>query len=529
MSEQLLLLLDSATGRESKYMNVRELYVRADNDLLKQLKEDRRFEAKSNRTEPKNLADYFSMFANSSPDGGIICVGLKNDTVFTGCSELSTDQVNSLEKTGLTYCPDAKYECKRLAIKNQNGNQDYVLLFHIMFDPNHVVETVSGDAFIRVGDTKHKLTDEEKLELKYSYGQLEKEQEPSGLSYPSDFDMMQIAAYCDSFREKRGLLTRINREDILELSHLGKRNKYGFEANVACALLFGRDPRANVPGSYIRFLRFEGEEERFGEKFNAVRDLRVEGTIPNQIKEISTVIRSQVRDFTRLGKDQRFFSAPEYPETAWCEAVVNACAHRSYSLKNMNIFVKMFDDRIEIESPGAFPPLVTPENIYDMHQPRNPHLMQAMFYMEYVKCAHEGTRRIRSAMQDMNLPEPEFSQEEVGGALVRVRLRNNISHRKVFVDSDAAKIIGEKLLSSLDMNEKRVINYLAEYEKISVSDVQRLTQMTWPAAKKLLVKLEKQNIVKAINRREEATRNIQARYVLYIPNGKATLKKNGIP
>ena len=49
---------------------------------------------------------------------------------------------------------------------------------------------------------------------------------------------------------------------------------------------------------------------------------------------------------------------------AWYEALVNACVHRSYNLKNMNIFIRMFDDRLEIESPGGFPPLVTPENIF---------------------------------------------------------------------------------------------------------------------------------------------------------------------
>jgi ATP-dependent DNA helicase RecG len=76
----------------------------------------------------------------------------------------------------------------------------------------------------------------------------------------------------------------------------------------------------------------------------------------------------------------------------------------------MNIFVKMFDDRLVVESPGAFPPPVTPENIYDTHNPRNPHLMNALFYLDYVKCAHEGTRRMRDMMIGANLPAPEFTQ-----------------------------------------------------------------------------------------------------------------------
>ena len=71
---------------------------------------------------------------------------------------------------------------------------------------------------------------------------------------------------------------------------------------------------------------------------------------------------------------------------------MNACAHRSYGngLRNSNIFVRMFDDRLEIESPGPFPPLVTPERLF--HNPKNPKLMEALYHLEHVRCANEGTR-----------------------------------------------------------------------------------------------------------------------------------------
>ena len=86
---------------------------------------------------------------------------------------------------------------------------------------------------------------------------------------------------------------------------------------------------------------------------------------------------------------------------AWYEALVNACVHRSYNLKNMNIFIRMFDDRLEIESPGGFPPLVTPENIYYTEHPRNPFLFNAMFYLKLVRViiylAHHRTGTSRAS------------------------------------------------------------------------------------------------------------------------------------
>ncbi|MCH9024862.1 MAG: hypothetical protein IH931_05960 [candidate division Zixibacteria bacterium] len=155
----------------------------------------------------------------------------------------------------------------------------------------------------------------------------------------------------------------------------------------------------------------------------------------------------------------------------------------------------MFDNRLVIESPGGFPTIVTSQNIYDMHHLRNPHLMNVLFYLEFVKCAHEGTRRMRDIMKATNLPAPEFSQKELEFALVRVTLRNNIAHRKVFIDTEAAKIVGEAIFGGLNELERRIINYLAEHHRINVSDTQRLTSKSWPACKRLLTGLVDKHIL----------------------------------
>jgi len=189
---------------------------------------------------------------------------------------------------------------------------------------------------------------------------------------------------------------------------------------------------------------------------------------------------------------------PEYPEEAWYEVVVNACAHRSYGLRNMNVMVRMFDDRLVVESPGGFPPFVTPENIYTAHHPRNPKLMDALFYLDFVKCHNEGTRRIRDAMAKMELPAPEFAQKEInsGFTAVRVTLRNSAKQRIEWVDADVANLIGEDLARLLSPAERRVVNYAAERGKINVSDCFRIVPniKTWHAAKNILVRLVEKGV-----------------------------------
>ena len=491
-------------------MTVEEIYERASVDLLQNLNEDRRIERKPSGIQPQALGEYFSMWANTAPDGGIVIVGMEDRGAASGCSGLSQKQLNRLEKTGMEFCPDARFENKRIPC----GDSDFLEVFRVYYRPDKVVRTVSGDAFIRHGDSKKKLLPDEIRELEIDKGQLEFELEPCGMAYPHDFDQALIHLFCERFRKMRSLSAHED-ADVLVLAHLGKMERAAFVPNMACALLFAKDPRPKFSGCFIRFFRYEQDYEGTGERYNATKDLWIHGNIPTQILEAEKVLDGQLREFSRLGPSGKFYTAPEYPKPAWYEAVVNACVHRSYGLRTMNTFVKMFDDRLEVESPGGFPPLVTPENIYDVHKPRNPYLMEALYYLDFVKCAHEGTRRIRSAMADLNLPAPDFRQsgDSNSSPIVKVVLRNNVKHRKVWLDSDAAKIVGEAVMKQLSQDEVRAINFVAEHGNIGPSDLQRLTGRTWPSAKKLLMGLVDKGLLEH-KIRTSLERDPQARFVL---------------
>jgi ATP-dependent DNA helicase RecG len=289
---------------------------------------------------------------------------------------------------------------------------------------------------------------------------------------------------------------------VLQQRRLGTIRDGQFIPNTACALAFAHDPVALFPGCQIKFLRIDGEFEQSGSNYNVIKTVPLEGPVPRLLEQAIDVLNGHLRDFSRLGDDGMFYSAPEYPREAWYEALVNACVHRSYGLKNMNIFVKMFDDKLVIESPGGFPPLVTPENIYTMHHPRNPTLMRAMFYMELVKEHSEGTKRMRDTMSAMSLPEPTFEQTQsgIGNATVRVTLRNRIKQRKVWVDTDVTSLLGEALSRNLSKEEKRILNFVAEHGKINVTQCHRLIPglAKWHSAKKLLMKLVEKGLLKHV-------------------------------
>ena len=477
-----------------------EIYSKADEALLRRLGEDRRIEWKSPAATGSSLGEYICMWANTSPEGGLIVSGMADDGRIIGCRGLSQERLNNLEKAPHEFCPDAKVETKRVPAQNPDGGQDFVLLFRVRYHPDLVVKVVSGKSFVRKGDSKYTLKPEEILELQADKGEISFEQRDCNLVYPDDYDEQAVGLYVDHVREKRGLASNLSPEEVLDVRHLGRFDCKLFVPNYACTLLFAKDPLRLLPGCKIRFQRFEGEQERTGDKYNAVKDVILEGTVPDLIAQIAGILDSQLRTFSPLDTSGKFFPLPEYPRVAWIEAIVNACVHRSYGngMKNMPIFVKMFDDRLVVESPGPFPPLVTPENIYDMHQPRNPKLMDAMFYLDFVKCAHEGTRRIRDTMAAMQLPKPEFKQSEIGHSIIRVTLRNNIKQRRTWIDQDVSQLVGESLAADLSENENQTLNWLAEHQQISISDANRLLRLSWTAAQQLLLGLARKRILQYI-------------------------------
>jgi len=458
------------------------------------------------------------MWANTLPDGGLIAVGIEDKGAITGCKSLSQTELNEREQAGKIYCPDARSSSKLVAIANDRGDADFVLLIRVQYRPDRVVYDSQGHAWIRIGDQKHELSKEQCRELENDKGEVDFEQESAlDISYPEGFDLDRISQFAKSFRKSRGLSYEKTDEQILELRHLGKFEFSIFIPNIACILLFAKDPSGKFPGCRVRFRRFEGEQEQTGANYNAVKDYWAEGNVPTIIDRTVQILESQIREFSKLGPDGHFYAAPEYPHDAWFEAIVNAVVHRSYGMRNMHITVEMFYDRLVIESPGGFPPFVTPENIYDTQHARNPKIMDAMLYLGFVKFANEGTKRIRDEMLASNLPTPLFQQKEVaGGYSVRVTLRNNYKHREPWIDSDVSTVLGEAVSKTLSPEESRAINFIKQHGQINVSQLHDLvstTVKTWHTCRKILIGLSEKGILE-YRHRTDILKDPKAHFVL---------------
>jgi ATP-dependent DNA helicase RecG len=162
----------------------------------------------------------------------------------------------------------------------------------------------------------------------------------------------------------------------------------------------------------VDILRYEGTEAKVGRELNVVKREVVEGPLPAIIRDSFAFIRTQIRERSPL-TGLTFDSAPEYPELAWQEAIVNAVAHRDYGILGTPIFVRLFDDRMEIESPGT----AVPPNDIDgiragryIHCSRNPQVVRVLKDLGFMRGFAEGIRRMSREMQSRDLHPPEFSQ-----------------------------------------------------------------------------------------------------------------------
>jgi ATP-dependent DNA helicase RecG len=467
------------------------LFAVEDAEFLRTLPEDTRFERKSAKVTGVALATLLSAFGNGpAVEGGVIAIGIADDGKIEGCKSLSDARRAEIETAGRDRCPDGRFTSRRIEARNAQGEDDFIVILRVHFVETRLVECTDGNAYCREGDSTRRLTEAEKQEFRINKGERAFELEPCPLIYPDDFRSEEITRFARQIRESRGGSDSISDLEIMQSMRMGKIKGNSFVPNNVCALMFARDPQTVFPGSYVHFLRYNGTEEKTGSEYNVIKDRMIGGTILEIIRDASSAIDSNLREFTEF-RDGKFYPYPEYPRDAWYELVVNACVHRSYHDKNTPVFVKMFDDRFVVQSPGAFMPQVTPDNLF--HKPRNPFLMFALREFGEVRVIGEGTQRIKREMIDAKLPAPRF---QGSNHAVTASLFNSIANRTNSLDSEAYKVLGEALSFSLDPDERRLVNFAIENGSIKPTDALRvLTTTYWQTARAKLQRLVDRGIL----------------------------------
>ena len=452
-------------------------------EKLQTMTESQFFDRKSARLTAKDFSHQLSAFANAS--GGLVVIGVEDDGQITG---VTADKENSFRQAAFDHLqvpPEYQIEIIPCTL-NSGGNGD-IMLFHIAPSSNEIIKLKSGDAYLRVGDSSRKLNAEMLAALEYSKGIKSYESRIVDDATIEDLNQDLILQYTKLLGT-----TASSSLDLLKGRGLIKEKDGQYKITVAAILLFGKAPTQFLPGARVRFLRYEGITAEVGTQFNLVKDITIECPLHELLTEGRKLLESQMREFQQLSRDGVFRRIPEYPAFAWLEGLVNAVAHRDYSLQGDYIRITMFDDRIEFSSPGRLPSIVTVDNIQTTRFSRNPMIARVLSDFGWVRELNEGVKRIYTDMASFFLEPPIFS--EPNGNTVLLVLRNNIAARSVRRMESQRVFIGDKW-NTLNRLDQDIIFYIANKTKCTPRDLIDLTGKSRPTILKHITQLMVEDIV----------------------------------
>lgn len=434
------------------------------------LTEDQWFDRKSARVEPRALGDALIALANA--EGGVVAIGIADGRVEG--TDAYEKRRNDLMQAHLDFAvPPVRAQARLVDCVDASGSPNHLLVIDVAPSDRTVHSNNRDEVLLRVGDENRRLSFAQRRELSYDRGQESFEAQILDGASMDDVDDALVEEYRDALEapdservlEARGLLSQ---------GHL----------TIAGMLLFGEHPQASLPEALVRILRYRGTHRGSGARQQLVLDTRIEGPIPKMLRQARLVIREHQPVRRALGRSGVFEDMPLVPEDAWLEGLVNAVVHRSYSMGGDHIRVELFDDRIEISSPGRFPGIVDLSTPFDAPRfARNPRIARVAADLRFGQELGEGIRRIYEEMRMAGLGDPVYRQT---AASVRLTLSGEPRDREL--DAQFAPVARDITVA------------LREAGRLGTGEIAEVVGRSRPFVLKVLRELETNGLVRWVGR-----------------------------
>lgn len=371
---------------------------------LLDLNEDHFNDIKSVRISPAKLQETFVAFANS--DGGDLYVGIEDK------SEQGERLVGFKEQEDANGVISTLLEQTTPSVENvlvefiNLGDKGLILHFGIPKSPK-VHYTASSDCYIRVNASKLKIKGERVTQLGYSKGAELYERKTV-----DDLDIEEVLESPHLQNYMQRVNSQLDPEIFLRKQRLLTKKEEVRMPNVGCVLLFDDEPQATLQTRCaIKIYRLRTSEKEYRREQLEEMPVTVNGTVETLIsKSIAQVAKyidgASFNDGDRIVKLQ-------YPAEALKEILVNAVIHRDYSL-NDDIHIRIFDNRVEVRSPGRLPGYMTIDNLYEDRFSRNPNIVRMLHNLPN-PVNHdigEGLDTAKNELKKAGLVAPDFEEAE---------------------------------------------------------------------------------------------------------------------
>ena len=343
----------------------------------------------------KSLAETLVAFANA--DGGTILIGITQQGEVA--DSLFAEDIEALLARALGLCrPPVVTQWEQAELPDGT-----VIIISVARSPE-LHSLADGRVLIRLGMDNAPLGGDaiRQLAATKSSGDFESEAIPAASR--DDLDENVIQEYMEK-RAERGRRPINNAVDN-HLISIGALDNDG-NPTMSGMLLFGRHPQEYLPQSGVVFVRFVGTEPRGKDGLAGYgRRVELEGPLARIVEAAWNTVWEEMRVgavVVGLKREEQ----PEYPGFAVREALVNAIAHRDYRLAGRRVEVRMYEDRLEVISPGGLPGYITVDNIVEEHFSRNPRIVAGLFQWGYIEELGLGIdRMIEEMMQHGHPPSP---------------------------------------------------------------------------------------------------------------------------
>lgn len=363
----------------------------------------------------ESIAGEIVAFANS--EGGNLYVGVDDDGSIVGLTN-SAQIFQTLSHLCRDRCiPPISPVLEQYTIEGRD-----IIVLTVMPELNRLkpYRTAGGRFYLRVGQDKKDATGRELVRIAQASGELHYDETPVWETTLHDLAEEAFAAYHET---QFGLplaehleQSRLPLETLLKNLRLADDIEGEWRLTVAGLLMFGADPQRFMPQSRLSAVAFAGVDEDAD-----ILDRReMTGRLPQIIADARLFLERNIRQPARELGFQRE-DRPLYDRKALGEAVVNAVAHRDYSLSGSQIRLFVFDDRVEVRSPGRLPNSITLDNIQlGVHAERNRRLATLLTQLGYMSAIGTGIPRLIIRLSRLvSGREPEFT---LAGEELRVRI-----------------------------------------------------------------------------------------------------------
>lgn len=377
-------------------------------------------------------------------------------------------RLNAWQQASLDFtAPPVPARPRLVECVNERGRPDRLLVIEVeTSDKVHLNRR--EDVYLRVGDEDRRLSFTQAQELIYDKGQAFYESTPADVEL-GELDDRLLTSYARALGHPDAVRLLTARGLISRAGAIG----------VGALLLFGRDPQRRYPEATVRVLRYRGSERGAGARHQLVDDVRCEGPIPHVLREAAGAVAERIPTRQALGADGRFEPVGIVPRDAWLEGLVNAVIHRSYSVVGDHVRVEIFDDRIDVESPGRFPGLVDPGDPMSITRfARNPRIARVCADMRWARELGEGIRRMFEEMRLAGLADPSYRQTS---GSVRLTL--------------SSLAVDRELEARLPVGSRELMRVVRETPRTSTGDLARALDLSRPVAIRRLRRLQNEGLI----------------------------------